>query len=393
MAKLETIEGIGPVYAAKLREAGIASLEALLQAGAGAGGRRELAEKTGIGHEYILDWVNRADLMRIKGIGEEYSDLLEWAGVDTVVELAQRNPDNLYGKLQQINQEKTAGAARARPGRSGRLGGAGQKPAACGESLERNSGNGRDLQPQYPFQSGARDPKRQSARGERARRVQWQPREQHGGEPASASQKHGGPGNRVPAETLRRASRVMQTQGHGGTSQYYAHGLTEAAGQLEDQPNLDAKGVTSVLQSLLSAVPAEGHPESVQPGGSVLEQLAGLAGGAHPAAQAPSSEPAGGLLGQLLGIVGGEPKQPAQADEEGADVGDLLSTLLPAGLAFLQAKQTGADTQAAATQALLAGLVSRQADPLQAPTARSAAAGLVARSFCRPWPNNRACHA
>jgi predicted flap endonuclease-1-like 5' DNA nuclease len=106
MAKLETIEGIGPVYAGKLREAGIASLEALLQAGASPAGRRDLAEKTGIGHEYILDWVNRADLMRVKGIGEEYSDLLEWAGVDTVVELAQRNPDNLFAKLQEVNQEK-----------------------------------------------------------------------------------------------------------------------------------------------------------------------------------------------------------------------------------------------------------------------------------------------
>jgi predicted flap endonuclease-1-like 5' DNA nuclease len=106
VAKLETIEGIGPVYAGKLREAGIASLDALLRAGASARGRRELAEKTGIGHEYILDWVNRADLMRIRGIGEEYSDLLERAGVDTVVELAQRNPDSLYGKLQEVNQEK-----------------------------------------------------------------------------------------------------------------------------------------------------------------------------------------------------------------------------------------------------------------------------------------------
>jgi predicted flap endonuclease-1-like 5' DNA nuclease len=103
MAKLETIEGIGPVYAEKLRAAGIRSVNALLSAGATPEGRKELEEKTGIGHERILDWVNRADLMRVRGIGEEYSDLLEWAGVDSVPELAQRNPDHLYEKLLEVN--------------------------------------------------------------------------------------------------------------------------------------------------------------------------------------------------------------------------------------------------------------------------------------------------
>ena len=106
MAKLEVIEGIGPVYAEKLRAAGIGSVNALLRAGATPKGRRELEEKTGIGHEYILDWVNRADLMRVRGVGEEYSDLLEWAGVDTLPELAQRNPDNLYDKILEVNEEK-----------------------------------------------------------------------------------------------------------------------------------------------------------------------------------------------------------------------------------------------------------------------------------------------
>jgi predicted flap endonuclease-1-like 5' DNA nuclease len=106
MAKLETIEGIGPIYAQKLRAAGIRSLNALLRAGATPEGRQELEAKTGIGHERILDWVNRADLMRVRGVGEEYSDLLEWAGVDTVPELAQRNADRLYEKIQQVNEEK-----------------------------------------------------------------------------------------------------------------------------------------------------------------------------------------------------------------------------------------------------------------------------------------------
>jgi len=106
MAKLEVIEGIGPVFAEKLRAAGISTIEALLEAGATPEGRKALEEATGIGHEYILDWVNRADLMRIRGVGEEYSDLLEKAGVDTVVELAQRNAGNLYQKLIEVNTEK-----------------------------------------------------------------------------------------------------------------------------------------------------------------------------------------------------------------------------------------------------------------------------------------------
>jgi predicted flap endonuclease-1-like 5' DNA nuclease len=106
MAKLETIEGIGPIYAEKLRAAGVRSVRALLRAGATPEGRKELQERTGIGHEYILDWVNRADVMRVRGVGEEYSDLLEKAGVDTVVELAQRNPDHLYQKITQVNDEK-----------------------------------------------------------------------------------------------------------------------------------------------------------------------------------------------------------------------------------------------------------------------------------------------
>jgi predicted flap endonuclease-1-like 5' DNA nuclease len=106
MMRLEAIEGIGPVYAEKLRAAGIGSVNSLLKAGATPEGRQEIGEKTGIGHEYILDWVNRADLMRIRGVGEEYSDLLEKVGVDTVVELARRDPDNLYQRLLDVNADK-----------------------------------------------------------------------------------------------------------------------------------------------------------------------------------------------------------------------------------------------------------------------------------------------
>lgn len=106
MANIEQISGIGPVYAEKMRAAGIRTTEALLRAGATPQGRQELAEKIGVSADTILKWVNRADLMRITGIGEQYSDLLEVAGVDTVLELARRNPDNLHEKLVEVNAEK-----------------------------------------------------------------------------------------------------------------------------------------------------------------------------------------------------------------------------------------------------------------------------------------------
>jgi predicted flap endonuclease-1-like 5' DNA nuclease len=104
MANLIAVEGIGPVYAQQLKEAGIRSTDALLAAGATPEGRKDIAAKTGIGHALILRWVNHVDLFRIKGVGEEYSDLLEAAGVDTVVELAQRVAANLYAKLVEVNQ-------------------------------------------------------------------------------------------------------------------------------------------------------------------------------------------------------------------------------------------------------------------------------------------------
>ncbi len=106
MASVIAIEGVGDVYGQKLKAAGLATTEALLKAGASPSGRQEIAEKTGISDVLILEWVNRADLFRIKGVGEEYSDLLEASGVDTVPELAQRNPENLYAKLGEVNEEK-----------------------------------------------------------------------------------------------------------------------------------------------------------------------------------------------------------------------------------------------------------------------------------------------
>jgi predicted flap endonuclease-1-like 5' DNA nuclease len=90
MAKLESVEGIGAKYAGTLRKAGVRSTGDLLKKGSTPAGRKQLADTTGISDKLILEWVNHTDLFRIKGVAEEYSDLLEEAGVDTVVELAQR---------------------------------------------------------------------------------------------------------------------------------------------------------------------------------------------------------------------------------------------------------------------------------------------------------------
>lgn len=106
MTKLSIIEGIGGTIEAKFKACGVASLEALLKEGATTGGRKALAEKSGLQEKQILKWVNHADLIRIKGVGAEYAELLEAAGVDTVPELATRKPDNLYAKLVEVNTAK-----------------------------------------------------------------------------------------------------------------------------------------------------------------------------------------------------------------------------------------------------------------------------------------------
>ena len=106
MTKIIDLEGVGPVYAEKLIAAGIRSVEAMLKAGATPKGRVVLAEKAGLTKDQVLEWTNFADLYRIKGVAEEYSQLLEAAGVDTVPELAQRNPENLYKKIMEVNADK-----------------------------------------------------------------------------------------------------------------------------------------------------------------------------------------------------------------------------------------------------------------------------------------------
>jgi hypothetical protein len=214
-----------------------------------------------------------------------------------------------------------------------------------------------------------------------------------------------------PSEALRFASQQLQSKGHGGTSQYYARGLNDAAEQLQGRSSMGQPEVMSLVQSLLGAIPSQGHPQQMQGTGSVLEQVLGMAAGQQPqagggmleqvlgmaAGQQPQTEggmldqvlgmaggqqpqAGGGILGQILGMTGGQQPQAGGHDDE-LDMGDVLSTLLPAGLAFLQAKQSGADTASALGQALTSALMGGQVNPLQAGTPRAAAGGLIAQSI------------
>jgi len=101
--KISDVEGIGSKFAAKLSKAGVRSVNGLLKEGATRKGRKSLASMTDIEESMILKWVNMADLYRVKGIGSEYSELLEKAGVDTVKELSKRRPDNLHAKMVEVN--------------------------------------------------------------------------------------------------------------------------------------------------------------------------------------------------------------------------------------------------------------------------------------------------
>jgi len=104
--KIIDVEGIGEVYSKKLVEAGIETVEALLEKCAKPAGRKELAEATDISPKLILTWANHADLMRINGVGPQFSELLEAAGVDTVKEFRHRVAEKLQPKLEEINEQK-----------------------------------------------------------------------------------------------------------------------------------------------------------------------------------------------------------------------------------------------------------------------------------------------
>ena len=106
MANIRDIEGIGEGYATKLEAIGIKTEEKLLEMGGSKKGRETIADSAGVSEKLVLEWVNRADLSRIKGVGSEYADLLEAAGVDSVPELAARRADNLTKKMTEINEAK-----------------------------------------------------------------------------------------------------------------------------------------------------------------------------------------------------------------------------------------------------------------------------------------------
>lgn len=165
-----------------------------------------------------------------------------------------------------------------------------------------------------------------------------------------------------PAEALRYAGQRLQEQGRGGTSQYYARGLSQAADQLQGRSELGSDDVVSLVQSLLGAIPSQGTQQDLQAGGSVLEQV--------------------------MGLVGGQPTQ-AEPQSSGRGLGGVLNALLPAGLAFLQAQQSGADVASAAQQAVIAALMGGQVNPLQAGTPRAAAGSLIAQSILRALTGGR----
>lgn len=106
MANLEKVEGIGPKYAAQLSKVGVKTTGALLTKGATPQGRKDLAKESGVSSKLLLEWINHVDLFRVNGVGEEYADLLEAAGVDTVPELGQRNAKSLYEMLEKTNTKK-----------------------------------------------------------------------------------------------------------------------------------------------------------------------------------------------------------------------------------------------------------------------------------------------
>src|SRR3954468_1907860 len=106
MSDVIEVEGIGEVYAGKLKGVGIATDHDLLERGATREGRSRIAEESGIGESLILRWVNHVDLYRIKGVEAQYAELLEASGVDSVPELAQRNPANRLSRLVEVNEKK-----------------------------------------------------------------------------------------------------------------------------------------------------------------------------------------------------------------------------------------------------------------------------------------------
>ena len=106
MTDIQRIEGIAYEHAKELSKAGVLTIEDLLKEGATPQGRKDIEYVTRLPHKLILKWVNMVDLFRIKGISEEYSELLQVSGVNSVPELALRNPEHLYNKMVEINDKR-----------------------------------------------------------------------------------------------------------------------------------------------------------------------------------------------------------------------------------------------------------------------------------------------
>ena len=104
--KIEDVEGIGPSYGTKLKKAGIEKTSHFLEHCGTSKGRKKAASETGISETLLLKWSNMADLMRINGVGKQFAELLEAAGVDTVKELKMRKPENLAAKMKEVNEAK-----------------------------------------------------------------------------------------------------------------------------------------------------------------------------------------------------------------------------------------------------------------------------------------------
>jgi len=164
------------------------------------------------------------------------------------------------------------------------------------------------------------------------------------------------------SKALQYASQQLEENGQGGSSRYYADGLKQAAEQLQGQTKIGKNDVAALVLSLLNVLPSEGYPERAELGGNVLEQVMEQA-----------------------------KRQQSQAESQKSDlnVADLISTLLPMGLAFMQAKQSGADSSSAALQALMSSLMSGGMNPLQANSPRTAAGGLIAQSILKALLGSR----
>jgi DAK2 domain len=180
----------------------------------------------------------------------------------------------------------------------------------------------------------------------------------------------------APSDALAHASRQLQANGRGGTGPHYARGLQQAADQLQGRSQLELGDVASLLQTVLSNVPATGgQPPAPAAAEGLAESLLEML-----TTQQPQSR---NVLQDLLSTAGGATGAAEQPGAAGQDTGDLMDKLLPAGMAFLQAKQGGADNVTAGTQALMRALMAGSVNPGQAASPRSAAAGLVAQSILR----------